>query len=77
LTLAKKTFGWLEKGSHDPELLGYFQNLKRDGTPITRPVNTPSGSSLGYKDQNSSIHLLEAFTELYQVWPDSLVKCSV
>ena len=74
LTLAKKAFAWLEKGSHDAKLLGYFQHLKRDGTPIIRPVNTPVGSDLGYKDQNSSIHLLEAFTELYQVWPDSLIK---
>ena len=34
----------------------------------------PNTSDLGYKDQNSSIHLLEAFTELYQVWKDPLVK---
>jgi len=26
------------------------------------------------KDQNSSIHLMEALTELYQVWPDDLVR---
>jgi mannobiose 2-epimerase len=31
-------------------------------------------SDLGYKDQNSSIHLLEAFTELYSIWPDVLVR---
>jgi len=74
LTLARKAFIWLEKGSHDPNRLGYFQHLKRDGTPAIRPANTPTGSDLGYKDQNSSIHLLEAFAELYQVWPDSLVR---
>lgn len=74
LALAKKTFWWLEKGSHDPVQLGYFQHLKRNGNPVQRPVGTSSHSDLGYKDQNSSIHLLEAFTELYQVWPDSLLR---
>ena len=74
LNLARKAFLWLEKGSHDPSLKGYFQHLHRDGTPIKRPAGTPSNADLGYKDQNSSIHLLEAFTELYQVWPDDLLR---
>ncbi len=74
LSLAKKAFRWLEEHSHDPELKGYFQHLKRDGTVIRRDESVPSTSDLGYKDQNSSIHLLEALTELYQVWPDPLVK---
>lgn len=74
LNLAKKTFLWLENGAHDPVYKGYFQHLDRSGKPIVRPADTPSTSDLGYKDQNSSIHLLEALTELYQVWPDSLVK---
>jgi mannobiose 2-epimerase len=74
LSLAKKTFMWLEKGSHDPVLLGYFQHLKFNGSPTGRPAGTSSHSDLGYKDQNSSIHLLEAFTELYSVWPDPLLK---
>src|SRR5690606_24653892 len=74
LSLAKKAFHWLEEYSHDPELKGYFQHLKRDGTVIRRDESVPSTSDLGYKDQNSSIHLLEALTELYQVWPDPLVK---
>lgn len=74
LTLAKKAFAWLEKGSHDPKLKGYFQHLDRQGRPITRAANTPSTSDLGYKDQNSSIHLLEALSELYSIWPDALVR---
>lgn len=74
LELAIEAFNWLEKNSHDPIHKGYFQHLHQDGTPVIRPADTPSTSDLGYKDQNSSIHLLEAFTELYQVWKDPLLK---
>ncbi len=74
LSLAKKTFLWLEKYSHDPVFKGYYQHLKRDGTSVIRDSSIPSNSDIGYKDQNSSIHLLEAFTELYGVWPDTLVR---
>ena len=74
LNLVKKAFTWLEKNSHDPADKGYFQHLERSGKIIVRPDTIPSTSDLGYKDQNSSIHLLEALTELYQVWPDPLVK---
>ncbi len=74
LNLAKKAFMWLEKHSHDPIYKGYYQHLQRDGTPVKRSNTVPSTSDLGYKDQNSSIHLLEAFTELYSVWPDKLVR---
>ena len=73
LSLAKEAFLWLEKNSHDPVHKGYFQHLKRDGTVIWRDESVASTDDLGYKDQNSSIHLLEAFTELYQVWPHPLV----
>ena len=74
LSLAKKTFLWLEKNSHDPIYKGYYQHLQRDGTRVKREVSFPSTSAVGYKDQNSSIHLLEAFTELYSIWPDPLLK---
>lgn len=74
LELAKNGFMWLEKHSHDPVNKGYFQHLHADGSIYKRDDTIPSTSDLGYKDQNSSIHLLEAFTELYQVWPDPLVR---
>jgi cellobiose epimerase len=74
LELAKKCFYWLEEKSHDKIYKGYCQDLSIEGKPLKRDENTPSTSSLGYKDQNSSIHLLEAFTELYEVWPDSLLR---
>jgi len=74
LNLAIKDFMWLEKHSHDPVYMGYFQHMQRDGTPIKRNANTPSTAELGYKDQNTSIHLLEAFNELYNVWPNELLR---
>lgn len=74
LNLAKKAFLWLENHSHDPIHKGYFQSLARDGSPLLDRRGLPSTSQIGYKDQNSSIHLLEAFTELYGVWPDKLLK---
>lgn len=74
LNLAIATFNWLEKHSHDPVHKGYYQHMEQDGTPIIRNPSTPSTAELGYKDQNSSIHLLESFTELYTVWPDKLLK---
>jgi len=69
LHLAQEAFQWLEDHSHDPDYGGYFQFLRRDGQPF------PDGfGGTPPKDQNSSIHLLEALTELYQVWPDDLVR---
>ena len=69
LNLAKKTFHWLEQYNHDPEFKGYYNYLNRDGSlPASSGFLPPD-----QKDQNSSIHLLEAFTNLYQIWPDSLL----
>lgn len=79
LNLARKTFVWLNRHSYDPEFKGYFNVLKKDGSwsfPVMDNDLKPSTHYLrnaGWKDQNTSIHLLEAFAELYKVWPDSLL----
>ncbi|KPL12573.1 MAG: hypothetical protein AMS26_17090, partial [Bacteroides sp. SM23_62] len=72
LDLAIKSFLWLDKHSYDPEFGGYFQFMQRDGTPL---VDGHRGTPP--KDQNSSIHLIEGFTELYKVWKDDHLKTRI
>jgi len=68
----KESFNWIEKHGADKEYNGYFQFLTREGTPFDKDsdykTKASDKSEVGYKDQNSSIHLLEAYTELYNVW---------
>ena len=69
LAFAKKVFLWLENNSYDPVYGGYYQFLTEEG----KAIKTGWGG-VPPKDQNSSIHLMEALTQLDAVWPDPLVK---
>ena len=79
LSMAQKAFMWLDNSAHDPVYGGYFQYLRRDGTPIGREVlkgdyQASDRALVGLKDYNSSIHILEALSELYHVWPDDTLR---
>lgn len=79
LDLAIQSFEWLDSLAHDSNFGGYFQYLRRDGSIIPRSVleegyNAPDKAHVGLKDYNSSIHILEALTELYHVWPDDILR---
>jgi cellobiose epimerase len=69
LDLAIKTFNWMEKHSYDPQFGGYFQNLSESGKAEKGMYH-----HIPPKDQNSMIHIMEAFTELYTVWPNKLLE---
>ncbi len=72
LALAQDAFRWLDAHAHDPEHGGYFNYLTREGVPLREGLGrTPP------KDQNSSIHILEALTELYRVWPDPTLRARI
>jgi mannobiose 2-epimerase len=78
LDFAREAFYWVEEHAKDPNGLGYFQFLTREGKPIGKDseykTKADDAVEAGYKDQNSSIHLLEAYTELYNVWHDETLK---
>ncbi|MEO1010286.1 MAG: AGE family epimerase/isomerase [Bacteroidota bacterium] len=78
LELAQKAFQWLEEHAHDPEHKGYFDILEQDGSWLWgtsgKEDEIEEYVRKDWKDQNSSIHLLECFTALYDVWPDPIVK---
>ena len=69
LKLAQDVFNWLEKYSYDPEYGGYFQFVSAEGKTFKDGYN-----SVPPKDQNTMIHVLECFTELYKSWPDPILK---
>ena len=78
LRLAQQDFFWLEH-AHDAKNKGYFEALRRDGTPILAPVSDEQmsdyiGTRYGYKSMNTHIHLLEAYGALYEVWPEPKLK---
>lgn len=69
LNLAIETFNWVDKHSYDPKYGGYFQFLSREGKPFKNGYkNVPP------KDQNSMIHIMESFVELYHVWPNTILE---
>ena len=82
LKVARDAFDWLEKHAHDAQHGGYFEALRRDGTPIVAwDQNAPIGKRTdrlgvyyGFKSMNSHIHLLEALTELSRVDPRPIVR---
>ena len=78
LEFAKEAFNWNEVHAYDSKFQGYFQFLTPEGERFDRNSKYKTSAydkiELGYKDQNSSIHLLEAYTELYNVWPDEKLK---
>ncbi len=77
LDAAHAGFDWLDAHAHDSAHGGYFEQYRRDGTPVMAPPQSSRPGAardfmhipLGHKSMNAHIHLMEAFTELYRARP--------
>jgi mannobiose 2-epimerase len=63
LDLAIKAFEWIDTHGHDDKYGFYWGMFNKEGDV----------QKTNFKDDNYGMHFMEALTELYDVWPDSLV----
>jgi mannobiose 2-epimerase len=73
LDFAEKGFRWLDAHAHDNTNGGYYEVLNLDGSPAPEGASVV-GAGPNQKSMNTSIHVLEALTGLYKIWPDPALK---
>ena len=74
--LAIDLYNLLIKHSYDPVKTGYFEAFTRDWQPIS-DLRLSAKDANEKKTMNTHLHVLEAYTNLYRIWPDEGLKSQI
>lgn len=73
LHIAKNLFYEIEAHSYDKEKKGYLEAFQRNWEPI-EDLRLSEKDANEKKTMNTHLHIVEAYANLYLVWPDELLK---
>ena len=71
--LAVSLWHLMERFAFDPENGGYFEARAANWTDPARDFITPAGDN-SKKSMNTHLHILEAYTNLFRIYPDEELK---